>query len=227
MEESIHCRIKASDTGPDISTSSTSEVETIADFSQDTKEDLEDQVSHPSNSHQLSRFRLILLFFGMFLGSFLASLDISIIATALPRIASDFDAQSQMSWMATAYLLAYTAFQPIYGRFSDIFGRKKMYLFASVLFFIGSAGCGAAPTMVSLILFRALQGFGGSGFFPVVMIMISDMFENLEERARYQSLVWLALATASVTGPLLGGVFVETISWRWCFYINLPLGAIS
>ncbi|KAF8951326.1 hypothetical protein BGZ46_004034, partial [Entomortierella lignicola] len=99
----------------------------------------------------------------MFMGTFLGSLDISIIAPALPRIASDFDAQSQMSWIASVYLLGYTACQPIYGRFSDIFGRKQMFLFASIIFFIGSLGCGASPTMTSLIIFRAIQGLGGSG----------------------------------------------------------------
>ncbi|ORZ01812.1 major facilitator superfamily domain-containing protein [Lobosporangium transversale] len=163
----------------------------------------------------------------MFLGAFLASLDISVIAAALPRIASDFGAQTQMSWIATAYLLAYTAFQPIYGKFSDIFGRKQMYLVGSVIFLIASVGCGAAPSMTALILFRALQGLGGSALFSVVIIMVSDMFPNVEERARYQSMVWLAFAVSSITGPLLGGAFVEHVSWRWCFYINLPLSIIS
>ncbi|KAF9346892.1 hypothetical protein BGX26_001611 [Mortierella sp. AD094] len=227
MEESIHSSIKAPDTGPEIPMSSKSDVDTISEFPLDIKGDPEDLVTHPSKSHKLSRPRLALLFLGMFLGTFLGSMDISIIATALPRIASDFDAQTQMSWVATAYLLAYTAFQPMYGRFSDIFGRKQMYLLASVLFFVGSVGCGAAPSMITLIIFRAIQGLGGSGLFSVVMIMVADMFQDVEERARYQSLIWLSFAVSSVTGPLIGGAFVEHVTWRWCFYINLPFGVIS
>ncbi|KAF9939240.1 hypothetical protein BGZ65_011118 [Modicella reniformis] len=162
----------------------------------------------------------------MFLAGFLATLDISIVATSLPRIASDFDAQPQMSWIATGYLLAYTSFQPIYGRFSDIFGRKHMFQCACFLFLIGSIGCGAAPSMIALILFRVIQGFGGSGIFSVVIIMVSDMYEDLETRARYQSMVWLAFAVASVTGPLIGGAFVEHVTWRWCFYFGVPLCVI-
>ncbi|KAI1302820.1 hypothetical protein EDD11_005490 [Mortierella claussenii] len=205
--------------------------DTLVEYSSDTKEkDPEDQQVHndsKSNKAPRSRVRTILLFFGMFLGAVLASLEISIVATALPRIASDFDAQSQMAWIATVYLLAYTAFQPIYGRFTDIFGRKQMFLFANVLFLIGSAGSGAAPSMAMLILFRGIQGLGGSGLFSIVLIMVTDMFENIEERARYQSLIWLAFAVSGVTGPLLGGALVEHVSWRWCFYINLPLGVLS
>lgn len=163
----------------------------------------------------------------LFLGSFLASLDISIIATALPRIASDFNAQTEMSWIATAYMLAYTALQPVYGRISDIFGRKIMYQIACVIFLVGSIGCGVASSMTMLILFRAVQGLGGSGLFSLVMIIIADMFTKVEERARYQSVVWLAFAVSSVLGPLLGGVFVEHATWRWCFYINLPLVSLS
>ncbi|KAI7821235.1 drug resistance transporter, EmrB/QacA subfamily [Gamsiella multidivaricata] len=166
---------------------------------------------------------LVPIYNSMFTGAMLAALDITIIATALPHIASDFSAQTQMSWVATAYLLAYTAFQPVYGRFSDIFGRKYMFLFACTIFLVASIGCGAAPSMTALILFRALQGLGGSGLFSVVIIMVSDMFENLEERARYQSLIWLAFAVSGVAGPLLGGAFVEHVTWRWCFYIGIPL----
>ncbi|KAF9361550.1 hypothetical protein BGX34_007082 [Mortierella sp. NVP85] len=188
------------------------------------EKDLEQQTTGPP---PLGPVRLALLLFGMFLAGFLASLDISIVATALPRISSEFGAQSQMSWVATAYLLAYTAFQPIYGRFSDIFGRKHMYLTACLLFLIGSVGCGAAPSMTALIIFRAVQGFGGSGLFAVVIIMVSDMYENLETRARYQSLIWLSFAVAGVTGPLIGGAFVEHVTWRWCFYLGVPLCVLS
>lgn len=166
-------------------------------------------------------------FYSLFLGCFLASLDITIIATALPQISSDFNSQSQMAWIATGYLLAYTAFQSLYGRFSDIFGIKPMYLFACVIFLVGSIGSGAASTMIVLIIFRALQGIGGAGLFSLMMIMVSTMFDDLAERARYQALGWLAFGIAGVTGPLLGGVFVEHSTWRWCFYMNIPIGVIG
>ncbi|KAF8935242.1 hypothetical protein BGZ47_010004 [Haplosporangium gracile] len=168
----------------------------------------------------------ILLFIGLAMATFLASLDGTIIATALPRIASDFKAQNQMSWVATAYLLTYNAFQPLYGKFSDIFGRKIMILFACLTFMVGSAGAGGAKTMTMLIVFRAIQGLGGSGLLSIVLIIISDIFV-LEERAKYQSVIWSVFGISSVVGPLLGGVFVEQVTWRWCFLINLPLGLVT
>ncbi|KAK3843366.1 MAG: major facilitator superfamily domain-containing protein [Linnemannia gamsii] len=171
--------------------------------------------------------RLVLLTIGLFIGCFLASMDLTIIATALPRIASEFNAQSQMSWVATSYLLAYTAFQAIYGRFSDIFGRKSMYLFACTIFLVGSIGCGAASSMTMLILFRAIQGMGGSGLFSLMLIIASDLFETLDERAKFQTIVGLAFGVSGVVGPLLGGVFVEHSTWRWCFYLNLPFGIVA
>ncbi|KAG0367375.1 hypothetical protein BGX24_003265 [Mortierella sp. AD032] len=174
----------------------------------------------------ISKKAAILLFIGLAMATFLASLDGTIIATALPKIASDFSAQKEMSWVATAYLLTFNAFQPLYGKFSDIFGRKAMILFAAVTFMVGSAGAGGAQTMTMLILFRAIQGLGGSGLLSIVLIIISDIFP-LEERPKYQSVIWSVFGVSSVVGPLLGGVFVEQATWRWCFLINLPLGVIT
>ncbi|KAG0068533.1 hypothetical protein BGZ89_004583 [Linnemannia elongata] len=157
----------------------------------------------------------------------LAALDNTIVATALPQISSDFNAQSQMAWIATAYLLAYTAFQSLYGRLSDIFGLKPMYLGASVIFLIGSIGCGAASSMIMLIIFRAVQGIGGAGLLSIMMIMVSVMFNDINERARYQTLAYLAFGVSGICGPLLGGVFVEHSTWRWCFYMNIPIGVFA
>ncbi|KAF9147135.1 hypothetical protein BG015_011276 [Linnemannia schmuckeri] len=180
-----------------------------------------------SKTPPIRSIRLVLLSIGLFIGCFLASLDLTIIATALPHIASEFNAQSQMSWVATSYLLAYTAFQVIYGRFSDIFGRKSMYLFACIIFLVGSVGCGAASSMTMLILFRAVQGMGGSGLFSLMLIIASDLFETLDERAKFQTVVSLAFGVSGVVGPLLGGIFVEHSTWRWCFYLNLPLIVVA
>ncbi|KAF8968658.1 hypothetical protein BGZ46_010829 [Entomortierella lignicola] len=174
----------------------------------------------------ISHRNALLLFIGLAMATFLACLDGTIIATALPKIASDFKAQSEMSWVATAYLLTYNAFQPLYGKFSDIFGRKVMILFACVSFMVGSAGAGGAKSMTMLIAFRAIQGLGGSGLLSIVLIIISDIFP-LEERPKYQSIIWSVFGISSVIGPLLGGVFVQKATWRWCFLLNLPLGLIT
>ncbi|KAG0293909.1 hypothetical protein BGZ96_002082 [Linnemannia gamsii] len=173
----------------------------------------------PVKAPAISKKAAILLFVGLAMATFLASLDGTIIATALPRIASDFSANKEMSWVATAYLLTFS-------KFSDIFGRKAMILFACVTFMVGSAGAGGATTMTMLIVFRAIQGLGGSGLLSIVLIIISDIFA-LEERAKYQSVIWSVFGVSSVIGPLLGGVFVEQATWRWCFFINLPLGVVT
>ncbi|GJJ67942.1 hypothetical protein EMPS_00288 [Entomortierella parvispora] len=192
------------------------------------EKDIEVQKVESNHSvNGMSGLRLALFLFGLSICTFLSTLDISIIAAALPRIASDFNAQSQMSWVATAYLLTFNAFSPLYGRFSDIFGRKVVILFACSIFFLGSIGCGAASSMTMLILFRAAKGVGGAGLGSMVMIILSDMFDDIAERAKYQSIAYAALGISSVVGPFLGGAFVQHSTWRWCFYINLPLCALA
>ncbi|CAG8595335.1 5854_t:CDS:2 [Ambispora leptoticha] len=166
------------------------------------------------------------LFVGLVLACFLAGLDGTIISTALPRIASDFSALDQYSWVVNAYLLTYNACQPLYGKFSDIFGRKNTLVFAVLVFLGGSAGCGASNSMDLLLFFRAIAGTGGAGIISLVLIIISDIFP-LEERPKYQAIIWATFGLSSVLGPLLGGTFVDHLSWRWDFYMNLPLGAIT
>ncbi|KAK9768938.1 hypothetical protein K7432_000064 [Basidiobolus ranarum] len=168
----------------------------------------------------------IIIFVGLMLAIFLASLDQTIVATALPAISSEFNALNQVSWVATSYLLTFTSFQPLYGKFSDIFGRKATILFALVTFLGGSIMCGVSQNMTMLIIFRAVSGIGGGGIICLVVIIISDIFP-LHKRGKYLGVIGAVFALSGVLGPLLGGIFSDHVSWRWAFYINMPIGAIT
>jgi EmrB/QacA subfamily drug resistance transporter len=178
--------------------------------------------------------RLILI--GTLLGLFLAALDQTIVATALPRIVKDLNGLSLFSWVTTAYLLASTALVPIYGKLSDIYGRKPILMFGIVVFLIGSALCGAAGEpffgslfgggMMQLVVFRGLQGLGAAALTSVAFSIIADIFAPAD-RGRYQGLFGAVFGISSVIGPLLGGFLTDNISWRWVFYVNLPVGLIA
>ncbi|ACO46280.1 DHA2 family efflux MFS transporter permease subunit [Deinococcus deserti] len=177
-----------------------------------------------------------LILFGVLLGLFLSALDQTIVGTAMPRIISELNGLNLYSWVTTAYLLANTALVPIYGKLSDIYGRKPILMFGIVVFLIGSMLCGMAGEpfmghlfgggMMQLVVFRGLQGAGGAALGAVAFAIIADLFEPAE-RPKYQGLFGAVFGLSSVIGPLLGGWLTDYVSWRWVFYVNLPLGLLA
>lgn len=162
----------------------------------------------------------------LLLGLLLAALDQTIVSTALPTIVSDLGGLEHLSWVVTAYLLASTAATPLWGKLGDQYGRKRLFQIAIVIFLVGSALCGLAQSMPQLIAFRALQGLGGGGLIVLSMAIVGDVVSP-RERGRYQGLFGAVFGATSVLGPLLGGLFTEHLSWRWVFYINLPVGVVA
>lgn len=181
-------------------------------------------IAEGAPEHNLLHGRsMTLVMTSLMLTMFLAALDQTIVGTALPRITSDFNALNELSWVVTAYLLASTASTPLWGKFSDLYGRKSMLQLAIVIFLIGSVLAGMASSMTWLIASRGVQGLGGGGLMVLVMAVIADVVPPAE-RGRYTGLFGGVFAVASVAGPLLGGFFVDSLSWRWIFYVNIPLG---
>lgn len=167
--------------------------------------------------------QIIKVMMGVMAGVFLSALDQSIVGVALPRITSDLGGLEHLSWVITAYLLTSTAATPLWGKISDLYGRKRIFQAAIIIFLIGSMLCGLAQDMLQLIVYRAIQGIGGGGLMAIGLAIIGDIIPP-RERGRYQGYFGAVFGVSSVAGPLIGGWLTDVINWRWIFYINLPVG---
>jgi EmrB/QacA subfamily drug resistance transporter len=175
---------------------------------------------------QLTHRQILVVFSGLLLGMLLAALDQTIVATALPTIVGDLGGLTHLSWVVTAYLLASTVSTPLWGKLGDLYGRKRIFQAAIVIFLAGSALCGLSQNLGQLIAFRAVQGLGGGGLLVTATAIIADVVP-VRERGRYQGIFGAVFGVTTIVGPLLGGFFVDNLSWRWVFYINLPVGLLA
>jgi EmrB/QacA subfamily drug resistance transporter len=177
----------------------------------------------PRDSEGFTHRQILVIMSGLMMGMFLAALDQTIVSTALPTIVGDFHHSNLLSWVITAYLLASTASTPIWGKAGDLYGRKRLFQLAIVVFLVGSALCGLSRNIFELIAFRGLQGIGGGGLLSLAFAIIGDVIPP-RERGRYQGYFGAVFGVSSVVGPLAGGFAVDHLTWRYIFYVNLPLG---
>ena len=174
----------------------------------------------------MSRNRIILVTIGIMFSLFLASMESTVVATAMPTIVGQLGGLEHYSWVFSAFMLASTTTVPLYGKLSDLYGRRNIYLAAMALFLVGSIFCGQAQSMTQLIFARALQGIGAGGIAPLAFILIGEMF-TLEQRAKMQGFFSGVWGVSSIAGPLLGGFIVDQLSWHWVFYVNIVPGLLA
>src|SRR5213596_405768 len=187
---------------------------------------LSERLARQPPGYQYTIGRILAIYSGLMVALLLAALDQTIVATALPKVVSDLGGITQYTWVFTAYMLGSTVTVPLYGKLGDVHGRKPLFIVAIVIFLVGSALCGAAQNMWELVIFRAVQGIGAGGLFPLTLAMVG-MIVPPRDRGRYQGLIGSVFAGASIVGPLVGGFIVDNASWRWIFYVNLPVGVLA
>src|SRR3954465_940402 len=190
------------------------------------------QSAAPPSAGELSHKQIMTILSGLMLGMFLAALDQTIVSTAIRTIGDDLNGLSVQAWVTTAFLITSTISTPLFGKLSDIYGRKPFYMLAISIFIVGSALCGLAQNMYMLAAFRAFQGIGAGGIMPLALAIIGDIIPP-RERARYQGYFMAVFATSSVLGPVVGGFLAGSdnlfgvVGWRWIFYINVPIGIFA
>ncbi|MDQ5820582.1 MAG: MFS transporter [Actinomycetota bacterium] len=187
---------------------------------------LRERLARKPPGYRFTIGRILAIYAGLMVTLLLAALDQTIVATALPRIVSDLGGITQYSWVFTAYLLTSTITIPLYGKLGDVWGRKYLFVFAIVVFLIGSALCGLARGMTELVIFRAIQGIGAGGIFPLSLAVIGSIVPP-RDRGRYQGLIGAVFAASSIAGPAIGGFIVDNTTWRWIFLVNLPVGGLA
>src|SRR5438093_8372367 len=187
---------------------------------------IRERLAHKPPGYRYTIGRILAIYSGLMVTLLLAALDQTIVATALPRIVGELGGITQYSWVFTAYMLATTVTVPLYGKLGDVYGRRPLFLAAIAIFLFGSALCGAAQGMTQLVVFRAIQGLGAGGLFPLALATIGNIVPP-RDRGRYQGLIGATFAAASIIGPAVGGFIVDNASWRWVFYVNLPIGGLA
>ena len=183
-------------------------------------------IAATGSGEQLDKRRLVAILIGALLGMLLSALDQTIVGTAMPRVITDLNGLDHYAWVFTAYLLASTVTVPIYGKLSDIYGRRPFFIGGMIVFLIGSALSGASQDMTQLIIFRAIQGLGAGGMMPIVQAIIGDIFPPAE-RGKWQGLTMAIFGLSTIIGPTAGGWITDNWGWRWVFYVNMPLGIVA
>ncbi|MCL4520883.1 MAG: MFS transporter, partial [Firmicutes bacterium] len=175
---------------------------------------------------QVPERQIVMILISVMLGMLLSAVDQTVVGTAMPRIIADLHGLKEYAWVTTSYLLASTVMVPLYGKLSDIYGRKPFYLLGMSLFLLGSALSGTSQDMTQLILYRGIQGLGAGAMMPIVLAIIGDIFPP-SERGKWQGLLMAVFGFASILGPWAGGAITDSWGWRWVFYVNMPFGALA
>ncbi|HET9732757.1 MAG TPA: MDR family MFS transporter [Acidimicrobiales bacterium] len=178
------------------------------------------------NTGAFTHRQILVIYSGLMIGMLLAALDQTVVSTALPTIVGDLGGLNHLSWVVTSYMLASTTTTPLFGKLGDLYGRKRLFQIAIVVFLAGSVLAGTSQSMLMLIGFRAVQGVGAGGIMALAMAIIGDVVSP-RERGRYQGYTMAVFSLSSICGPAIGGLLTTDLSWRWCFYVNLPLGALA